>query len=95
MDIAKVTSGSIANSDDCRPCDLKAEFNRQINASSAVIIVVGSNTKSRTAGSGCKRNRKDISVSTDAPLISRTVVVPKHAKVIVLLHKGLMMILDT
>lgn len=32
---------------------LKAEFNSQINASSAVIIVVGDMTKYRTAGSGC------------------------------------------
>ena len=58
VDTAKVTSGSIVNTDDCRPCDLKAEFNRQINVSSAVIIVVGNKTSSRTAGSGCARNTK-------------------------------------
>ncbi len=34
IDMSKVSSGSVANSDDCRICDLKAEFNRQINASS-------------------------------------------------------------
>ena len=52
IDMSKVSSGSVANSDDCRICDLKAEFNRQINASSAVILVVGDMTASRTAGSG-------------------------------------------
>ena len=38
IDMSKVSSGSVANSGDCRICDLKAEFNRQINASSAVIF---------------------------------------------------------
>ena len=33
VDMAKVVSGSVSNNDDCRPCDLKKEFNRQINAS--------------------------------------------------------------
>ena len=55
IDMSKVSSGSVANSDDCRICDLKAEFNRQINASSAVIFVVGDKTGIRAAGSGCKR----------------------------------------
>lgn len=36
IDMSKVSSGSVVNSGDCRICDLKAEFNRQINASSAV-----------------------------------------------------------
>jgi len=59
IDMSKVSSGSVANSDDCRICDLKAEFNRQINASSAVIFVVGDMTASRTAGSGCERASKE------------------------------------
>ena len=53
------SSGSVVNDDDCRMCDLKAEFNSQINASSAVIFVVGDKTASRTAGSGCERNNKE------------------------------------
>ena len=59
IDMSKVSSGSVANSDDCRICDLEAEFNRQINASSAVILVVGDMTASRTAGSGCERVSKE------------------------------------
>ena len=59
IDMSKVSSDSVANSDDCRICDLKAEFNRQINASSAVILVVGDMTASRTAGSGCERVSKE------------------------------------
>lgn len=53
VDMAKVVSGSVSNGSDCRPCDLKKEFNNQINASSAVIIVIGDKTKYRTAGSNC------------------------------------------
>lgn len=56
VDMASVVSGSVAQSPDCRPCDLKAEFNRQINASSAVIFIVGDKTASRTAGSACRRD---------------------------------------
>lgn len=59
IDMSKVSSGSVANSNDCRICDLKAEFNRQINASSAVIFVVGDMTAYRTAGSGCERMSKE------------------------------------
>lgn len=59
IDMSKVTSGSIADSADCRICDLKAEFNRQINASSAVIFVVGDMTSSRDAGSKCERCTKE------------------------------------
>ena len=58
IDMAKVVSGSISNDADCRPCDLKKEFNNQINASSAVIIVIGDKTKYRTAGSNCSRVNK-------------------------------------
>jgi hypothetical protein len=56
VDLAKVVSGSVSQDSDCRICDLKEEFNRQINASSAVIFVVGDQTKYRTAGSACYRN---------------------------------------
>lgn len=55
IDMSKVASGSVSNDPDCRPCDLKKEFNRQINASSAVIFIVGDKTKSRMAGSSCSR----------------------------------------
>lgn len=55
VDTAQVISGSVSGDPDCRACDLKAEFNRQINVSSAVIFVVGDKTKNRTAGSSCKR----------------------------------------
>ena len=59
IDMSKVSSGSVANNDDCRICDLKDEFNRQINASSAAIFVVGDMTASRTAGNGCERISKE------------------------------------
>ncbi len=58
IDMSKVVSGSVANESDGRICDLKAEFNRQINASSAVLFVVGDMTRARTAGSGCERAAK-------------------------------------
>ena len=55
IDMSSVAAGSVASDPDCRICDLKAEFNRQINASSAVIFVVGDKTRSRTAGQCCAR----------------------------------------
>ena len=55
VDTAKVKSGSVAKNPDCKICDLKAEFNRQINVSSYVIIVVGDKTAQRTSGSSCRR----------------------------------------
>ena len=55
VDTAQVVSGSVSDDPDCRVCDLKAEFNRQIKASSVVIFVVGDKTKDRTAGNSCKR----------------------------------------
>lgn len=55
VDMAQVVSGSVSKDTDCRPCDLKKEFNSQINASSAVIFVVGDMAASRTAGSSCSR----------------------------------------
>ncbi len=55
VDTAQVVSGSVSNDPDCRPCNLKAEFNDQINASSAIIFVIGDKTKERTAGSSCRR----------------------------------------
>ena len=67
VDMSEVVSGSVANGDDCRICDLKAEFNRQINASSAAIFVVGDMTRSRTAGSGCERAFKDQGQCTCTP----------------------------
>ena len=59
IDMSNPSSGSVSQNSDCRICDLKAEFNRQINASSAVIFVVGDMTKFRTAGNGCNRASKD------------------------------------
>lgn len=59
VDTAKVNSGSVAKDPDCRICDLKYEFNRQINASSYVIVVIGDKTAQRTAGNGCKRGHKN------------------------------------
>lgn len=55
VDMAEVVSGSVSNKPDCRSCDLKQEFNQQINASSAVIFVVGDKTATRKAGSSCSR----------------------------------------
>lgn len=58
IDMSEVRSGSVSNNSDCRICELKNEFNRQINASSAAIFVVGNNTASRTAGNTCQREYK-------------------------------------
>lgn len=55
VDMSQVASGSVSKEPDCRICDLKAEFNSQINASSAVIFVVGYMTRYRTAGQSCGR----------------------------------------
>ena len=38
VDTAKVVSGSVSNDPDCRPCELKKEFNNQINASLLLVI---------------------------------------------------------
>ena len=54
-DTALVVSGSVTANSDCRPCDLKKEFNKQINASSAVIFIIGDKTAKRMAGSSCRR----------------------------------------
>lgn len=59
VDMSKVASGSVSNEPDCRICDLKAEFNSQINASSAVIFIVGDKTATRTAGCACDRNVRE------------------------------------
>ena len=56
VDMARVVSGSVSNDPNCRPCDLKAEFNRQISASSAVIFIVGDKTALRVAGKSCTKN---------------------------------------
>lgn len=58
IDMSNPSSGSVSNNDDCRICDLKKEFNSQINASSAVIFVVGDMTGYRTGGSACERLQK-------------------------------------
>ncbi len=58
VDTAKVNSGSVSQNPNCRICELKLEFNRQINISSYVIFVVGDKTALRTAGSSCERNKK-------------------------------------
>lgn len=55
IDMSNPSSGSVVKNDDCRICDLKREFNRQINASSAIIFVIGDMTKYRKAGSNCER----------------------------------------
>lgn len=55
IDTAVVVTGSVSANEDCRPCDLKKEFNEQIKISSAVIFIIGDKTASRTAGSVCKR----------------------------------------
>lgn len=57
-DMAKVVTGSVSKDPDCRICELKREFNTQINLSSYVIFVVGDKTASRTAGSLCERCSK-------------------------------------
>ena len=72
IDMSKVSSGSVANNDDCRICDLKEEFNRQINASSAVIFVVGDKTGYRTAGNGCERVSKNQCQCTCTPYKQNT-----------------------
>lgn len=71
-DMAAVKSGSVSRDPDCRPCDLKKEFNRQINASSAVIFVVGDKTASRTAGSSCSRNALSYAQCTCTPYKQNT-----------------------
>lgn len=55
VDMAKVVSGSVSENPDCRICDLKQEFNRQIKASSTAIFVIGDKTAMRKAGSACDR----------------------------------------
>lgn len=71
-DMAKVVSGSVSKDPDCRVCDLKAEFNRQINLSSIVIFIVGDKTAIRTSGSSCKRNSTDWSCCRCTPYKQNT-----------------------
>lgn len=59
IDMSKVSKGSVANEPDCRICDLKEEFNRQINSSSSVVFVVGDKTAIRTAGTTCSRAKNE------------------------------------
>lgn len=72
IDMSKVASGSVSKDSDCRICDLKQEFNRQINASSAVIFVVGDKTALRTAGNACKRVGNDQSSCSCTPYKQNT-----------------------
>lgn len=72
IDMSKVVSGSVSKDPDCRPCDLKKEFNRQINASSAVIFVVGDKTASRNAGSSCSRANNNQDFYTCTPYKQNT-----------------------
>lgn len=72
IDMSKVASGSVSKDSDCRICDLKQEFNRQINASSAVIFVVGDKTALRTAGNACKRVSNDQSSCSCTPYKQNT-----------------------
>ena len=72
VDMSQVNSGSVASDPDCRPCDLKSEFNRQINASSAVIFVVGDKTSTRKAGSSCNRVEKSQYESNCTPYKQNT-----------------------
>lgn len=67
VDMAKVVSGSVSKNPDCRTCDLKAEFNQQINLSSVVIFVVGDKTGIRTSGSSCQRNSQEWLSSSCTP----------------------------
>ena len=81
VDMAKVVSGSVSSNDDCRPCDLKKEFNSQINASSAVIIVVGDKTASRTAGSSCSRAGKNSNIGINCTPYKQNTNGTKNCKV--------------
>ena len=72
IDMSKVASGSVSKDPDCRICDLKKEFNKQINASSAVIFVVGDKTASRTAGNGCLRVNEEQRDCTCTPYKQNT-----------------------
>ena len=88
VDMAKVVSGSISNDPDCRPCDLKREFNQQINASSAVVIVIGDKTASRTAGSSCSRATED-QINCSCTPYKQNVNGLKACKVLMTLTPGL------
>lgn len=70
-DTAQVASGSVTKNSDCRACDLKDEFNKQINASSSVIIIIGDMTRFRTAGDICPRAIQGQSSSECTPYEGR------------------------
>ncbi len=72
IDMSNPSSGSVAEDEDCRSCDLKAEFNKQINSSSVVICIVGDRTKIRMAGSACHRNEKSQFECTCTPYKQNT-----------------------
>lgn len=83
-DMAKVVSGSVSMDSDCRICDLKREFNAQINASSFVVFVVGDKTAKRTAGSKCERWKKSQDESCCTPYKQNAVGV-KRCRVSIIL----------
>lgn len=72
IDMSKVASGSVSKDPDCRPCDLKKEFNKQINASSAVIFIVGDKTAIRAAGNSCLRANNNQFTCTCSPYKQNT-----------------------
>lgn len=73
VDMSQVISGSISkNNPDCRSCDLKKEFNSQINASSAVVFIVGDRTRYRTAGSNCSKAKPNQFIYTCTPYKQNT-----------------------
>ena len=72
IDMSQVASGSVSKDSDCRICDLKKEFNAQINASSAVIFVVGDKTALRTEGSSCRRVNNSQSLCSCTPYKQNT-----------------------
>ena len=41
VDMATVAFGSVVKDPDCRICDLKLDFNKQMNASSILLCIMG------------------------------------------------------
>lgn len=91
IDMSKVSSGSVSENQDCRICDLKQEFNKQINASSAVIFVVGNKTALRTAGNQCDRVNKN-KIYVNVRLINKILMEQNHVKSMLLQNQLKMVI---
>ena len=79
IDMSKVSSGSVSENQDCRICDLKQEFNKQINASSAVIFVVGNKTNWRTAEINVTELIKN-KIYVNVRLINKILMEQNHVK---------------